>query len=436
VKRPFGLATSVQETIERLDLHYYLPLKIKDRTLGYIGLGKTREGDFLSSEDVDLLRTVAGTVTIALENARLYESLEYRAVQYQTLREFSENVIESINVGVLACDLEQRIEMWNSPMEAMYGLKRSDVEGKKLDEIFPPELLAEFPHASEPHRVVSLYKFRLPTRDGRQLIVNLSLAPLLGKDDEVIGRLLILNDLTERVSLEGQLVQAEKLSSIGLLAAGVAHEVNTPLAVITSQAQMLMKQIPEDDPRSRTLDKIIKQSFRASEIVNNLLKFSRVSGSEHTELDLNKLIRETLSLVDPMLKVSKISLNAQLDAGLPPVYGNSGKLQQVFMNLIMNARDAMPRGGELTLATESENSTIHVEVSDNGVGIPADHLDKIFDPFFTTKSTSRGTGLGLAVTYGIIREHAGKIRVESLIGRGTSFHLEFPTARKAVNVSS
>jgi two-component system NtrC family sensor kinase len=165
------------------------------------------------------------------------------------------------------------------------------------------------------------------------------------------------------------------------------------------------------------------------------LKFSRVSGSERTEIDLNKLIRETLSLVDPMLKASKISLNAQLDANLPPVYGNYGKLQQVFMNLIMNARDAMPRGGDLTLATECENSDVLVEVSDNGVGIPADHMDKIFDPFFTTKSTSRGTGLGLAVTYGIIREHAGKIRVESTVGRGTSFHLEFPTSRNAVNVS-
>ncbi|HLY60221.1 MAG TPA: ATP-binding protein [Terriglobia bacterium] len=435
VKRPFGLLVSVQETIERLDLHYYIPFKVKDRTLGYLGLGKTREGDFLSSEDVDLLRTVASTVTIGLENARLYESLEERAVQYQTLREFSENVIESISVGVLACDLEERIEMWNSSMEPMYGLKRSEVEGKKLAEVFPPELLTELPPAHEPHRVMSLYKFPMRTADGRQLIVNLSAAPLLGKDDRVMGRLLIMNDLTERVSLESQLAQAEKLSSIGLLAAGVAHEVNTPLAVITSQAQMLMKQIPLEDPRSRTLDKIIKQSFRASEIVNNLLKFSRVSGSEHSELDLNKLIRETLSLVEPMLKASKISLNAQLDSTLPLVYGNSGKLQQVFMNLIMNARDAMPRGGELTLATESENSTIHVEVSDNGVGIAADHLDKIFDPFFTTKSTSRGTGLGLAVTYGIIREHAGKIRVESTVGQGTSFRLEFPTARKAVHVS-
>jgi signal transduction histidine kinase len=119
---------------------------------------------------------------------------------------------------------------------------------------------------------------------------------------------------------------------------------------------------------------------------------------------------------------------------VPPVYGNAGKLQQVFMNLIMNARDAMPRGGELTLASEAENSSIHVEVSDNGTGIPPDHLSKIFDPFFTTKAKSRGTGLGLAVTYGIIREHAGKIAVESVVGKGTTFRLEFPAARKAVNV--
>jgi hypothetical protein len=124
-----------------------------------------------------------------------------------------------------------------------------------------------------------------------------------------------------------------------------------------------------------------------------------------------------------------------LKTALPAVYGNAGKLQQVFMNLILNARDAMPRGGELTIATEAEDSTVHVEVSDNGVGIAADHLNKIFDPFFTTKATSRGTGLGLAVTYGIIREHSGSIQVDSVVGRGTTFRLEFPAVRKPVNVS-
>jgi len=435
VKPSLDLPPSAGATIEKLDLHYYLPFKISERTLGYLGLGKSRGGDFLSSEDVDLLRTISVYLSIAIENARLYESLEREASQYQALRDFSDNIIESINVGVLACNLDGRVEAWNSAMEKLYGLARREAVGKSLEGIFPPELLAELPQHSEPWRTLSLYKFQLRSADGRQLIVNLSTVPLVAKPDRVIGRLLILDDLTERVSLEDQLVQAEKLSSTGLLAAGVAHEVNTPLAVIASQAQMLSREIPSDDPRGRTLEKIIKQAFRASEIVNNLLKFSRVSGSEYAELDLNKVIRETLSLVEPMLRSSKITVNAQLTTDLPAIYGSFGKLQQVFMNLILNARDAMPHGGDLMIATESENSTVEAEVSDNGVGIPPEHVNKIFDPFFTTKATSRGTGLGLAVTYGIIREHSGKIRVESAVGKGTSFQLEFPTARKAVNVS-
>ena len=318
-------------------------------------------------------------------------------------------------------------------MEQLYGLDRAQAVDRALGEVFPPELMAELATAREATQAFSLYKFRLRTADRRLLIVNLSLTPLVGRDGDVIGRLLIVNDLTERVSLEDQLVQAEKLSSIGLLAAGVAHEVNTPLAVITSQAQMLMRQLPVEDPQARTLDKIIKQAFRASEIVNSLLKFSRVSSSEYNDLDLNKVIQETLALVEPMLRASKIALNLQLAQDLAPVHGNSGRLQQVFMNLIVNARDAMPFGGELTLATEAENSTVRVEVGDNGVGIPPDHLHRIFDPFFTTKSTSRGTGLGLAVSYGIIREHSGKVQVESRVGKGTTFRLEFPAARKPVH---
>ena len=261
------------------------------------------------------------------------------------------------------------------------------------------------------------------------------MTPLVGKDREVIGRLLIFNDITERVNLEDQLVQAEKLSSIGLLSAGVAHEVNTPLAVISSQAQMLSKQMPAEDPRARTGREDCEAIFPRIRNREQPPEVSRVSGSDYSELDMNRVIEETLSLVEPMLRASRISLNSQLAPALPPVYGNAGKLQQVFMNLILNARDAMPRGGELTLATETENSSVLVEVTDNGVGIPSDHLHKIFDPFFTTKGTSRGTGLGLAVTYGIIRGHSGKIDVESAAGKGTTFRLEIPTARKPVHVA-
>jgi PAS domain S-box-containing protein len=435
VRHVKDVSPGAQATIEGLDLHYYLPIRSQAGTLGYLGIGKTRRGDFLSSEDVDLLHTVASHMAIALENAQLYESLEQKARQIERLRDYGESIIESVSVGILACDLEERIESWNTAMEQLYGLSRSEVLGKRLDEIFPPELLVEIAQELGPNRTLSLYKFRLSGARGRNLVVNISTTPLVDKDDRVIGRLLIMNDITERVNLEDQLVQAEKLSSIGLLAAGVAHEVNTPLAVIASQAQMLARQMPPEEAQHRIVDKIIKQSFRASEIVNSLLKFSRVSGSEYAELDINRVIRETVSLVEPMLRASKIALNLQLSSSIPPVFGNQGKLQQVFMNLIMNARDAMPRGGDLSLASESDNGSVRVEVADSGAGISPDHLTKIFDPFFTTKATSRGTGLGLAVTYGIMREHSGKIRVESTVGRGTSFYLEFPSARKAVNVS-
>ncbi|MGH6631043.1 MAG: PAS domain S-box protein, partial [Burkholderiales bacterium] len=255
VKRVFGVSPAAQATIEQLDLHYYLAFKMKERTLGYLALGRTRKGDFLSSEDVDLLQTITSNLAVALENARLYESLEQKARQYQELRDFSENIIESVNVGVLAFDLEHRITGWNSAMEKLYGLSRAEAIGGELELIFPPELLAELPASADPHRTVNVYKFGLRTPDGRRLIVNFSMTPLFGKDERVIGRLLIFNDITERVNLEDQLVQAEKLSSIGLLAAGVAHEVNTPLAVISSQAQMLAKQMLPEDPSARTVDK-------------------------------------------------------------------------------------------------------------------------------------------------------------------------------------
>jgi len=435
IRRAYGFSPSAQKSIEQLRLHYYLPFKVKERTLGYLGLGKTRDGDYLSSEDIDLLQTISGYVSIALENARLYESLELRAHDFQALRDFSQNIIESITAGVLACNLEGTVDAWNSAMERLYGISRSEALGRTLEAIFPADLRAELSRDSDPHHTLNLYKFRLRNAEDRSLIVNLSAVPLIGKEDQVIGRLLIFTDLTERVNLEDQLMQAEKLSSIGLLAAGVAHEVNTPLAVITSNAQMLLRQMDPDDPRTRTLEKVIAQAFRASEIANSLLKFSRIESSEYSDLDVNRVISESLSLVEPMLKAAKVTVNSQLKTTLPTVYGNAGKLQQVFMNLIMNARDAMPRGGELTIATETENSSVHVEVSDNGVGIPADHLNKIFDPFFTTKATSKGTGLGLAVTYGIIREHSGSIQVDSVVGRGTTFRLEFPAVRKTVNVS-
>jgi two-component system, NtrC family, sensor kinase len=427
------VSNSVRQTLEQLDLNYFIPCRIREHTVAVLGLGKTVDGDYLSSDDVELVQTIAGYVAIALDNSQLYTSLEQKALQVARLKDFSENIVESLNVGVLAVDLDGVVEAWNSRMEQVFKVARNDAVGHPLSELLPAELVQEIASRSEVEQITGIYKHRLQ-HQGHSLVLNVSITPLVGKSNERIGRLLLFDDVTQRERMEEQMSQTEKLTSLGLLAAGVAHEVNTPLAVISNYIQMLAKQMPEGDPRHTIIDKIVKQTFRASEIVNNLLNFSRTGPSELADVDLNRVVEETLSLVAHPLKTSQIQVVKQLSEGIPAVRGSANKLQQVFLNLFLNARDAMPTGGMLEVRSAAHNGSVEIEVVDTGNGIPREYIHKIFDPFFTTKPGGRGTGLGLSVTYGIIKEHAGKIDVRSTPGRGTSFHVEFPAVRKPVHV--
>jgi two-component system NtrC family sensor kinase len=436
------LSESQRETAALLDLNYYLPCRVQDgtrtRTIAVIGLGRTIGGDFLSSEDVELLESLASYIGIALQNASLYTRLQEKISEFERLKEFNENIVESINVGILAVDLGGRIESWNAQMEAMYALSRAEALGQELRSVFPPEFVDVLEASRNESGVHHLYKFPLTTRAGEQRVANIAIAPLLSRDFVAVGRIVLVDDITDRVSLETQLAQADKLSSIGLLAAGVAHEINTPLAVISSYSQMLMKQMRGDARLGPVLEKITQQSFRASEIANGLLNFSRTSTTEFRETNLNQVIRDTISLLEHQFKKAQIELDLELADDLPSISGNAGKLQQVFLNLLLNAKDAMPGGGRLRVATLS-NGHVEAIVADSGAGIAPENLKRIYDPFFTTKTMPkpgerRGTGLGLSVSYGIIQEHAGKIEVESAIGAGTTFHLEFPLLRKTVHV--
>ncbi|MBV9444064.1 MAG: PAS domain S-box protein, partial [Acidobacteriaceae bacterium] len=408
------LPESVRETMGELDFTYYVACRSHGKTLAFIGASRTTEGDFLSSDDIDLLVTLSNYVAIAIENSRLYSSLERKASEYERLKEFSENIVESINVGILAADLEDRVESWNTQIERLTGISRAEAVGRTLSELFPAELVSNFDEFRSDSGVHNVYKASLPPRvqsdeqveDGarrhglelakptnppvRESIVNIAIAPLISKDLQRIGRLIIFDDVTDRDELERRLVQADKLSSIGLLAAGVAHEVNTPLAVISTYAQMLAKQVSEDDQKSKLLEKIAKQTFRASEIVNSLLNFSRTSPTDFIAVDLNRVIRETATLVEHQFQKVGVETRLELADSLPVMRGNSGKLQQVFLNLFINARDAMPGGGLLSVRTWAEAGLAHVEISDTGQGISPEHLRRIYDPFFTTKGPKKG----------------------------------------------
>lgn len=457
------LPATVRLTIGDLDFTYYVPCRVRGRTIAWLGVSRTETGDFLSSDDVDLLVSLAGYLAIAIENARLYQSLERKADEFERLKEFSENIVESINVGILAADLDDRVESWNAQLERLTGISRDQAVGCRLPELLPADLCARLEQVKGETGVHHVLKFTLRTLPGAssyaatangysngnghvngktnghanlvpESVVNLAVAPLVSKDQRQIGRLVIFDDITERSELERQLVQADKLSSIGLLAAGVAHEVNTPLAVISSYAQMLAKQVSEDDSKSKLLEKIAKQTFRASEIVNSLLNFSRTSPTEFEDIDINRVLRETLSLIEHQLKKARVEVVSDLTANAAILRGNAGKLQQVFLNLFLNARDSMEtHGGRLRVQTRILDDVIRVEVSDSGPGIAPEHLARIYDPFFTTKGAKKGTGLGLAVTYGIVKEHSGHIEVESEPGQGATFLLDFPLVRKPVH---
>ena len=299
-----------------------------------------------------MLESLASYIGIALQNASLYARLEEKIGEFERLKEFNENIVESINVGILALDLDDRIESWNAQMEAMYALSRAEAIGQalraRLSRLSSSTLWTGFRNEQGVHH---LYKFPLTTRAGEQRTANIAIAPLLSRDFVSVGRIILVDDITERVSLETQLAQADKLSSIGLLAAGVAHEINTPLAVISSYAQMLSKQLKGDARLGPVLDKITQQSFRAAEIANGLLNFSRTSTTEFRETNLNQVIRDTLSLLEHQFKTAQIIVDLDLAEDLPPIHGNPGKLQQVFLNLLLNAKEAMPGGGRLRVAT-------------------------------------------------------------------------------------
>jgi signal transduction histidine kinase len=405
--------------------------------------------------------TLSGYVGIAIENSRLYTSLQHKVEENERLREFNENIVESINVGILAADLEDRVESWNTQMERLTGIPRERALGQPLALLLPRELAEHFEQTREESGIHHVYNFSVrrlanasaaaaPGTNGKGLlemaaggredpadttetVLNIAVAPLVARDERRIGRLIIFDDVTSRQDLERRLVQADKLSSIGLLAAGVAHEVNTPLAVISTYAQMLAKQVAGDQQQSALLEKIAKQTFRASEIVNSLLNFSRTSPRQFGEVDLGKVIRETMTLVEHQFSKTGIRVSLEIQDPLPSIRGNAGQLQQVFLNLFLNARDAMERDGSLAVRAWEGGSGVEVEVADTGPGIAAEHLPRIYDPFFTTKAARKGTGLGLSITYGIVRDHGGMIEVESRPGEGAKFRLGFPVLRKAVN---
>lgn len=426
----------------RRTLHYFVPCVVRGRMVAVIGLGRSVDGALLSSEDVEILRTVSGYVAVAIENSLLYKDQQARASELKLLKEFNESIIESINVGLLAVDLDGRVTRLNSALEHMLDLRRDAAVGRRVEDLFSEDFADTLKQVLGKNgwrlqEIRNIYKLHTATRTNRALILNIALAPLQDVQGQT-GALVVVEDVTSRISLEEQLQQREKLSSIGLLAAGVAHEVNTPLTGVSSYTQMLLGMLNENDPKRALLQKVRTQAERASDIVNNLLNFSRTGSAEQfAGVNVARVLDDTLQLLEPQLRRSQIEIVRSYEMDAPEVYGNAGKLQQVFTNLLLNARDAIPDGGRIKVSTSTaDDGSVVAEIADTGIGIAPENVAKIYDPFYTTKGVGQGTGLGLAVSYGIVQEHAGRISVDSTPGHGTTFRITLPAARSRARLQA
>jgi PAS domain S-box-containing protein len=350
---------------------------------------------------------------------------------------FIRSVVESLREGLIALDHEGRIIAWNQTMEEWCGVAGAELMGRLLVDVNPNFKREGVVEPLQRLLRGKIAEFKLDaveheTLRGERVAWNIR-GSLLRQSGGPAGAVLLIDDITERVGLERAARQAEKLAALGTLAAGLAHELNNPIGIISSRIELMLL---ETDPRSLPagmrddLQVLHRHAQRVARIVQGLLSFARQSGGAQGPVDLNHVADETLLLIEKQVVKDGIALTRRLTPGLPPIHGDATALQQVLMNLVLNARDAMSDGGEIAVETDAQRpGYVRLIVRDTGPGIPPEILPKIFDPFFTTKA--HGTGLGLSISYGIVRDHQGTVDVESQPGKGTTFVLAFPVSAAA-----
>jgi two-component system NtrC family sensor kinase len=341
--------------------------------------------------------------------------------------------------GIISADNQGRIVIFNQGAQRMLGYTAEEaLRNVPVKAIFTPGLATEIMKKLRSPDFGGQGKLNntqvsLVTRSGEVFPANLSAALIYDEAGQEMASVGIFTDLRERIRLQRELgetqlklIQSEKMASLGRLAAGVAHEINNPLAGILIYANILLEDTSPEDRRRQDLNEIVDQTLRCKNIVQELLDFSRQSRHRWVLTDLNQSIRQTIGLLGKQDLFHSLQLVEELDPALPLLV--PGQVNQILMNLIINAVDALKGAGTLTLRTYPlpDSGKIGLEISDTGCGIPAENLSKIFDPFFTTKEVGKGIGLGLSTVYGIVQEHRGTIEVTSRVGQGTTFIIRLP----------
>jgi two-component system, NtrC family, sensor kinase len=422
-----------------------IPLRDNDRRLPLehdgIRLGLLDVALPLRQEDAELLPIVADLLAMYLGSLELSQDLagevatQSREIEEQ--RRFTSLIIDSLPLGLYVVDRDYRIQIWNRKRETgTQGLQRADVVGRPVFDVLTRQPAAQL--RAEFDRVFVTGEIQQTELEvilgGQSRHFRLSKIPMRLDGDEITHVITVGEDVTEWRTIQGQIMQSEKLAAVGQLAAGVMHEINNPLATISACVAAIEGRLREGSPPAPVeeyLAIIEKEVDRCTRIVDGLLDFSRPKGQSKGPVKLDALVEQTLFLLKHHQRFRRLTVNRELDPIVPSASGNAEQLIQVLMALLLNAVDAMKQGGRLSIRTgrnPSRSDEVFIEVEDTGVGISREDQSKIFEPFYTTKPPGRGTGLGLSICYGIVEEHRGRIEVESTPGMGSVFRVYLPVA--------
>ncbi|MBW2504673.1 MAG: PAS domain S-box protein [Deltaproteobacteria bacterium] len=393
----------------------------------------------ISDEFLDnLLGIDSSKIGYYAEVKQKIQELEAANLGLKTKKTELQAVFDSISDGVLIYDSSGLVQHRNHVIPKLFPTET--LIGKSCKALFHPESKTDLDGCpvGKALRGDSFQMSFSQARSGKNLFYDIAATPI--QDPGGFNRALIfVRDITERRTKELQLLQAEKMSSIGVLAAGVAHEINNPMTSVAGYAEALLRRFrdsPElhEDPRledfANYLSIIVREVYRCKDIIESLLSFSRKSDGSMGRLDLNRIIGEVLELVRHQTRDKKIELKQHLQTSLPDIEGDASALRQVFLNLVLNAIQAIDKNGAVIVTTASNETHIVARVRDNGTGIAPDMLDQIWNPFFTTKVVGKNQGLGLAMTYDIVEKHKGSISVKSKLGEGTEFIVRIPKCHK------
>jgi two-component system NtrC family sensor kinase len=403
------------------------PLRGQRQTLGLL-VALTREPRALLANELELFLAVAHEVGLALENANLYREAQQQLADLQALQQFSERILHTMQEGIFILGTGGLLSYATPRLAEISGYTVDELIGEDWRTLVPLEDRSHLESCLEPIGGSSTRcEFDLLRKDGKARHVSVHAVPLYD-GEELAGLLGVVSDLTEEVQLRRRLQQAERLSAIGELVSGIAHELNNPLTVIRGYAQLLLGQA-ESAARSRELVAISGHAERAARIVQGLLTFARERPMELEVVDLNAVLESVVDMCEWELEASHVKLIRKLQPDLPRLRADPHQLQQLFLNILLNAGQALAgrEDGEVVIRSSAPGGdSVLVAISDNGPGIPAALLDRIFDPFFTTKASQHGTGLGLAICYGIANAHRGRIWAESVEGQGATFFVTLP----------